>query len=381
MEIICSYLTCSGPDNNSLTCYMHSIENKSVGLTSKYAYLPRGKTERDVKSLYIRYTILYPDFKLETFPVRIGELYPRLKAIYIGSCGLKALKREDLDGLEELETLFVRENYLTSLPSDLFIGKKNIKRISFRRNNLEVLSSQLLKPIPGDNLILADFRDNTKINDYYKPGDADAISLEQLMDKIDAQCDQPKEDRIPFTNVDHKNEMALGMIGCWKSGLFTDFAIVTKDQKVFKVHKAVIAIQSDVFAKMLEVDMSESKSGQMTIPDFDSVVVDQFVGYLYTGEIPDETHAMELFSLATIYDVPKLRSLCERIILNNITEANAREIFSLGHLYSSAEIKQKVFETVKKMLSEKMLPENVTDDPEYFEQLLLEQKELQKTFF
>lgn len=117
--------------------------------------------------------------------------------------------------------------------------------------------------------------------------------------------------------------------------------------------------------------MAESKESQMTIADFNSSVVEQFVGYLYTGEILDETHAMDLFSLATKYDVPKLKTISERIILNNITETNALKILTFGHLYSSGEIMQKVFETVKQMLPDKILPDNFTDDPSCLKQLLL----------
>ena len=58
------------------------------------------------------------------------------------------------------------------------------------------------------------------------------------------------------------------MLNLYRDKVFVDASIKCGD-KVFKVHKAILASQSPVFRKMFEVDMKEKRSGVIEISDPD----------------------------------------------------------------------------------------------------------------
>lgn len=75
---------------------------------------------------------------------------------------------------------------------------------------------------------------------------------------------------------------------------------------------------------MFESPMIEQQTGKMSILDFIAEAVELFIDCHYTGQIngSGDLH-MDLFALAAKYDVPKLKSACERILLASINKTNA----------------------------------------------------------
>lgn len=92
--------------------------------------------------------------------------------------------------------------------------------------------------------------------------------------------------------------------------------------------------------------------------------------FIYTGIIPDDTNAMELFALSSKYDIQALKSYWEKIIIKNIDETNALEIFTLGHLHDSEEMKKLAFKEIKKLFPSKKLPDDLIDDPERLKEIV-----------
>lgn len=101
-----------------------------------------------------------------------------------------------------------------------------------------------------------------------------------------------------------------------------------------------------------------------------SFKVEEFLRYLYTGKIPDETNAMELFALSSKYDVPALKSYWEKIVIQNLDESNALEIFSFGHLHDSENMKTLAFKMIKKLIPGVKLPDELIEHPEDLKEIV-----------
>jgi BTB/POZ domain len=205
----------------------------------------------------------------------------------------------DLNGLENLERLGVKDNILQSLPSDLFIGMCKLQWISCTNNNLAFMNSELLKPITGNRLKFLSFRGNS-IDAVYSYGSKKSLTtLQEIMDIIDRNCSAPIEEDLDNKFHSRFKEM-------WQSDRYTDFIIVGGG-KEFKVHKMVLGFQSLVFAAVFDNNMKEAQTGKMVIGDFRADVVEAMLRFLYTEEIQDEKDAMDLFAIAIKYDVAKLK--------------------------------------------------------------------------
>jgi len=70
------------------------------------------------------------------------------------------------------------------------------------------------------------------------------------------------------------------------SGLHSDVEIVTPN-KTFQCHKNILSVQSPVFEKMFEHQMTESISNVVEINDFDSECIEIFLKYMYSFKLPN----------------------------------------------------------------------------------------------
>lgn len=58
---------------------------------------------------------------------------------------------------------------------------------------------------------------------------------------------------------------------------------------------------------MLSPIFKEGKTGEIDITDFDATIVENFIKWLYLGEIDSEDTAIDLFSLAEKYLIQELK--------------------------------------------------------------------------
>lgn len=332
-----------------------------------------GKSDKDVDAISFNNSIV------EYLPKGLGLFFPRLTFMQIKSCKLKSVSREDFIGLENLTGLMLPGNEIQSLPSNLFTLMRKLTKISFADNKIENMTSNLLTPLLKNKIVLLEFEGNTKINAVYAsppslhPGHVD--SIEGLTNLIDIICAKPDEDEPEITDVKFLEKMRDGFQQLRACGDLSDFVIKANDQKDFHVHKCVLAIQSPVFAAMFKNKMQEGESNEMAIADFGSSSIEEFLRYIYAGDIPDETNAMELFALSAKYDVPELKIVCEEMVLQNINKSNAFEVFALGHLHSSDNLKLLSFAEIKRMFPDTDLDNKLIDNPEGLHELMESKRE------
>lgn len=117
------------------------------------------------------------------FPRGIHKCFPHLRLLKVSNCGLTTIARSDLDGLQFLEALHICSNYqLKSLPSNLFVGMSNLKNIKFYYNRIELMSSNVLKPVMNNGLIHVDFRNNYGLYALFEPRNPESeASIEELI--------------------------------------------------------------------------------------------------------------------------------------------------------------------------------------------------------
>ena len=117
---------------------------------------------------------------------------------------------------------------------------------------------------------------------------------------------------------------------------FTDFRIKC-GEKIFPVHKIVLASHSPVFRRMMQTDMLEKSFGEVNIKDADPEVIKMMIKFMYTGEIDssaeDET-ILRLFYLADYYLIEELKRLCEDILANPTVQESNDQNYGLRRFFN-----------------------------------------------
>ena len=322
-------------DDTLYTCKLitNITEPKSAIATISGTHI-NGKTEADVIGI-AGFCIMY------NVPRGLTKFFENITRLSLVQCELQEISRQDLMEYEKLEFLNLLGNHLTSLPNDLFLGNKNLRWIHFEHNQIEILSSKLLRNIQDNDLQEVNFCNNTKINAYYQKGTIN--TLEGLMKTIDEKCKPPPN---PLRAESHLEIFGQLLV----TGNFSDF-IIKAGKDSFMVHKNVLALHSEVFNTMFSSKMQEGRNGTLVITDFTASSVKDFLHFLYNGFLKDDLNAMEVFALASKYDVQSLRKISEKAVLQNLDGPNSLEILNLGRLYSSEVLQRAALDEVCKFIN------------------------------
>lgn len=87
---------------------------------------------------------------------------------------------------------------------------------------------------------------------------------------------------------------------------YSDFTIKAGD-KEFKVHKSMLAIHSPVFDAMFRNEGDLGEANSMTIEEFSSSVVKDFIEYIYTGSLKHNANTLKLYKLAKKFGMEELQ--------------------------------------------------------------------------
>jgi len=146
------------------------------------------------------------------------------------------------------------------------------------------------------------------------------------------------------TSVHTSTEVTKHFNQMLESGAFSDVTFICKGEK-FPAHKAVLSSRSLVFNKMFSSGMTEAKDGIVTIEECEVHIFKEVLNFLYTGSIKNETlvnNVQELLAQADKYDLTDLRSLCDKVLLQQLTPHNAASILLLSDTYHSLALKSQV---------------------------------------
>ena len=219
------------------------------------------------------------------------------------------------------------------------------------------------------------FSENPKINYCFLKLAYPYKTLNDLMSKIDKNCVLPAENETEDEKMaprDFFDEFVASLQQLWVSKRFADFIITALHEnkpQEFKVHTLILKMQSSVLEAAVDDDMKEKNNGKMHIKDFSAETVEDFLHFLYTGEVQAD-NAMDLFAIATKYEVKLLREHSETIVVSSIDHSNAIDVFCLGHLYHSEKMKVSAFNEIKNIFNLKDLDDSLLDDPETLSKLI-----------
>lgn len=340
MEFKCEYRYLK----DKYICFVDSASIEEPGTTIKGFHGNHNEDNYSVHGIY------FDDCIIEYFPRGLHIIFPNLKIVSITSSRLKEISREDLVGLEKIEELQVSHNQLRSLPSNLFEGMKELTTVSFFNNKLMRLSSNILIPIVNNNLKKVDFRLNCNVNAFFSPQFTASISLDKLMAVIDNNC--------ICTDDELENHP-------WTSDHLSDFTLIC-GHKSFHVHKKVLSAHSSVFAKMCEENKKLKLLDVAMAPD----VISQFLHFIYKETIQGDVNFPELLDAANVFDVPKLKIICEAKLLEFLDYSNAYDFYSLGKRCRSPTVSAAASKAIKNMFPEKMmLTKNLMEDADLLGEL------------
>lgn len=132
--------------------------------------------------------------------------------------------------------------------------------------------------------------------------------------------------KVPLDNI------RANMYTLYKDEVLTDMIVKCRG-KEFKVHKAVLALQSPVFRELIEVDTAKKQNGvTVEIADISPAAMSDLLAFLYSGTVPNvTTQAFELLDVADKYQLPRLSKLCEYELDRKIRKASVIPTLIMAH--------------------------------------------------
>lgn len=126
------------------------------------------------------------------------------------------------------------------------------------------------------------------------------------------------------------------------------------------VHKAILCARSKVFERMFQTDMLESKNQLIELDDLDFDVLEDFITFLYTGEVKIISlyRAMNLYYVADKYEVEDLREKCSSYLEFNLCVDKACTILKFAELHGNQQLKKAVSFYIKMHVAEVKLTED-----------------------
>ncbi|XP_057321480.1 TD and POZ domain-containing protein 2-like [Microplitis mediator] len=129
-----------------------------------------------------------------------------------------------------------------------------------------------------------------------------------------------------------------------KATEFSD-VILSVDGAELPAHKIILSSHSPVFFAMLTADMKEKKESRINIENFEVDVINEMLTYFYTGETKaseDVDTALKMLELANMYQINKLKDICEQTLLKKMKVDNvllilvAADDFNSQNLYDES---------------------------------------------
>ena len=121
----------------------------------------------------------------------------------------------------------------------------------------------------------------------------------------------------------------------------TDFTITSQEGTKFPCHRMILASQSPVMLAMMSNDWKEKEESELTVKHSDEVV-GKFVEYFYSRKVPREAlegNLASFFELAGFYELAPLKLLTEEAAIGMFSVENMLDLYVLGYLHSSADLK------------------------------------------
>ena len=114
------------------------------------------------------------------------------------------------------------------------------------------------------------------------------------------------------------------------------------DDKQIHAHKFMLS-RCEYFRAMLTGDMAETDLKEVMMPDITEKTLLIVLEYLYTDEmqLKHSGEAIDIFQAADRFGIPRLKAMCENIILKSISIDNAASIFHAADIYNAKVLRER----------------------------------------
>ncbi|XP_037033462.1 speckle-type POZ protein-like [Bradysia coprophila] len=174
---------------------------------------------------------------------------------------------------------------------------------------------------------------------------------------------------INFDDEDVKPSAPSGLdvASLLNNEFLSDFKIKCANGNAIPAHKVVLALSSPVFNRMLQANFKESAECEIVITDFAYEVVMEMVRFMYTGKTAEiNGMAMDLLKMAEKYELTRLKSRCEEIIIRTLSVTTVIDLFTFADTYNAVQLEaaaiqfiMSYFVTVRNTSGYKSLPQRL----------------------
>ncbi|GFT32438.1 TD and POZ domain-containing protein 1 [Nephila pilipes] len=196
-------------------------------------------------------------------------------------------------------------------------------------------------------------------NVVYLPSDVLQLSLEfavsdgrQTSEMKNASCSWTSgvEEQIRFLSL---RQLRDELKDLWTTGNLADATVLIQDGEEIEVHKAVLAVRSPVFYKMLQECSNEDSGTRLDLSDLDLGNTLELFKYVYRGEI--HVHSFDryllLYVAALKYGMLSLMEQCKSYLVANLSERNVSEILILADAHQD----ELMFKAAREYISQNKL--------------------------
>jgi len=141
-----------------------------------------------------------------------------------------------------------------------------------------------------------------------------------------------------------------------QDGNYSDVTIVVGEQ-VIDTHRVILAARSPVFDAMLRSNMKEGLAGKIIIEDLDPRAVRDMIGYLYTGDVKQETlddddMCANLLQAADRYKVSGLVTICAEVIAKKLSTLTVCDRLEFADMLGCSRLKSRCLTYIQQNISE-----------------------------
>ncbi|UYV73264.1 SPOPL [Cordylochernes scorpioides] len=128
----------------------------------------------------------------------------------------------------------------------------------------------------------------------------------------------------------------------------SDVVLKADNNQEIHAHKAILSARSSVFAAMFRNDMKENKENTVDLSHIKYDLLIEVVKYIYTGistNLPQM--AEQILPLAAMYELERLKHLCEKELSDRVTIDTATKLLILADNHSAQQLKEYIINYIK----------------------------------
>uniref|UniRef100_A0A1B0B2A5 Kelch-like protein diablo n=1 Tax=Glossina palpalis gambiensis TaxID=67801 RepID=A0A1B0B2A5_9MUSC len=140
------------------------------------------------------------------------------------------------------------------------------------------------------------------------------------------------------TNSGYGNTFLDGLSNMRVGQKLCDFSLDVQGEIIY-VHKVALALASDYFASMFDIDMEEKRKGVIKLKDVDLITIHTLVEYIYSGVITLTKENVEnLLSIADLFQILWVKEQCAEFLKLSVNQKNCFRIRKFADMHSCKEL-------------------------------------------